>query len=110
MTQSVTPDESRLQDRSCVIAAVSSFFINRGYGFATSNDGRRIFFHKHGCRRVTGTADRPRLTDEKALAGPIARGSRIVMRVVLGDKGPKANVWGHLPTSTTEKESPGNHE
>jgi len=99
-----------MMNQDDVTTTVVDYFRKQGYGFAISDDGRRIFFHKHGCRRVTGTADRPRLTDEKALAGPIARGSRIVMRVVLGDKGPKANVWGHLPTSTTEKESPGNHE
>ncbi len=80
----------------------------KGFGFAEQSGVRdqqrrpiSVFFRKEGCREVTGTADEPVLTDKPSTESYVrSRGrnpSRIIMKVVPGEKGPRAIAWGIIP-------------
>ncbi len=91
------------------VGQVTFWNAEKGFGFAeiTYDDPLRwttVFFREEKCRRVTGTADEPVLTNETADSSaesyPRTRGrspSRLVMRVVQDKKGLRATAWGIVP-------------
>ena len=93
-----------------VVAELIEYKDDRGFGFAidysTTDDKRipaKVFFHRSACRKVGGTPKKPELTNVRTAPlfsdkpGPR---QRLLMKVVQGERGPKAIAWGLLPKRT----------
>ena len=108
MSQTQTAPTSRYTAPRLVRAYVSHYD-EKGYGFAiiegehSNGNAVQVFFHKSACRKVTGTADEPKLTreqDEQYVSGRGRNPSRLVMLIVPNDKGRtpyRAISWGVVP-------------
>ena len=87
-----------------VTGYVNYYNPDKQFGFANVN-GQDVFFHLSACREVEGTPEEPVITDRPLDREPSwTRRSRhlvhLVLRIVPGQKGPKAAAWGYLPKRT----------
>lgn len=93
-----------------VVADLIEYRADRGFGFAidysTTDDKRipaKVFFHRTTCRKVGGTPKKPELTrarTEPMFPNTHGQPQRMLMKVVQGERGPKAIAWGLLPERT----------
>lgn len=91
---------------STIRARVDYYDHDKGFGFAITTNGQRVFFHQSGCCVVEGTPEEPILTGKPSTEAP--RWSRrcsypsdiIISKVVSGARGPKAVAWGIVPVRT----------
>lgn len=106
-------EHNRTNEPQTVVAEVIDFFPERGFGFAICYDlrddrgPRKIFFHVSACRKVGGTPKKPELTNKRVPHGlaidpndRYQQRSTVLMRVIEGDRGPKAVAWGMPPKRT----------
>lgn len=97
-----------------VVGWVDKFFPERGFGFVSTSEGE-VFIHVDRCREFTGTPEKPGIGKthlgedwvSKNLIPARGHGGRrhdysyVVMKVVPGQKGPRAAVWAVIPRRRT---------
>lgn len=74
---------------------IETLFSDKNWGWIRSQDNKRYYFHRDGCRRiVTGFTQPVFRSHIGILEADFCEGDAVIFRSGLTSYGPKAEIWG----------------